>query len=455
MTIQTINPATGEVIKTYQEMSGNKVDQMLANGDAAFQHWKTLSFAERACLMKKVAELLCADKTNYAKIITTEMGKPITQAIAEIEKCAWICNHYGDHAEMYLAPRQVKTEMQKSFVYYEPKGLIFAIMPWNFPFWQVFRFAAPNLMAGNTAVLSHAPISTGAALAIEQIFHLAGFPAGVFQSLIINNEQAAKVIADPRVIGVTLTGSQGAGKIVGSEAAKHLKKSVLELGGSDPYLILADADIDRAATTCVTARLMVSGQVCISPKRLIVVDNVYDQFEQKVIELTRAYQAEDPLSETCNFGPMARADLRETIAKQVNDSMAKGAVCVYGGKSINRPGFYYQPTILKNIQAGMPAYEQELFGPVICLIRAKDEQEAIAIANDNAYGLGAAVFTRDEKKGERIAVQELRAGVCAVNTFVASDPRMPFGGTKQSGYGRECSAEGIYEFMNIKSVSIA
>ncbi len=454
MAIQTINPATGEIIKTYQEMSDTEVNDSIATAANAFTDWRQYSFSERASLMKKAAQQLQANKSEYATIITTEMGKPITQAVAEIEKCAWICEHYADHAETYLQTREVKTEMQKSFVCYEPKGVIFAIMPWNFPFWQVFRFAAPNLMAGNVALLSHAPISTGAALAIEEIFHQVGFPQGVFRSLVITIEQAANVIAEPRIIGVTLTGSSRAGKAVGSEAAQSLKKSVLELGGSDPYLILSDADLDHAAEICVKARLVASGQVCISPKRIIVVEEVYDAFEQKVMELVQPYQPGNPLEQSCNFGPMARADLRDQLAKQVDDSIAKGAVCLHGGKPLEGKGFYYPPTLLKNIEPGMPAYDEELFGPVICLLRAQDEEAAIRIANDNVYGLGAAVFTRDEKRGEQIAVERLCAGVCAVNTFVASDPRLPFGGTRQSGYGRECSAEGMHEFMNIKTVNV-
>ena len=454
MSIKTINPATGKVIKTYEEMPAAEVDSIIEKAGKAFPHWRELSFRQRARLMNNAAATLKENKREYAELITTEMGKAIKQSLAEIEKCALICEHSAEHAEEYLRPRDAGTDLTRSFVSYRPRGVIFAIMPWNFPFWQVFRFAAPNLMGGNVGLLSHAPISTGAALAIEGIFRKAGFPEHVFTALIISNDLAADVIKHPGVAAVTLTGSAGTGRIVGAEAARVLKKTVLELGGSDPYLILGDADVDYAAETCVMARMLVSGQVCISPKRLIAVESVYDRFEKRVLEEVKQYGTGDPMDEDCGLGPLARSDLRDNLDRQVRESIAGGAKCLVGGRPADGPGFYYPATVLKDVKPGMPAYDEELFGPVLVLIRARDEEDAIRIANDSPYGLGAAVFTGDLKRGEEIAVKKLTAGICVVNTLVASDPRLPFGGVKQSGYGRECSLEGIREFMNIKAISI-
>ncbi len=454
MSLQTVNPATGETIQIYQEMSDEALAATIKNAHQAFLEWSQQSFKDRSQLMRKLAERLLSNREEYAKIITLEMGKPITQAIGEIEKCAQICEHYAAEAETYLKPRIVPTEMSKSIVYYQPLGVLFAIMPWNFPFWQVFRFMAPNLMAGNVGLLSHAPISTGTALLIQKIVGEAGFPPGVFSSLLIDIPQSAKVIADEQVVAVTLTGSARAGRAVASEAAKHLKKCVLELGGSDPYLILEDADIMRAAQTCVSARLANAGQICISPKRLIVVERIYDQFVEEVISIMKTYIPSDPMDKKCNMGPMARYDLREELHRQVQESIAAGATCVLGGCKVKGAGFYYEPTLLLDVKAGMPAYDAELFGPVVSVIRVPDEAAAIRIANDNPFGLGAAVFTENVSRGEKIATKYLQAGTCAVNTHVASDARLPFGGIKQSGYGRECSAEGIREFTNVKTVNV-
>lgn len=454
MSLVTVNPYTGNVIKNYEEISNEELNEKIEIAHRSFLEWSRKSFSERKVLMKKVVSLLRSNKEEYANIITMEMGKPITQAIAEIEKCAWVCDYYADEAERYLQPRFVETEMSKSKVCYKPFGVIFSIMPWNFPFWQVFRFLAPNLMAGNVGMLSHAPISTGASLAIESIFKKAGFPEGVFTSLLIDIPQSAKVIAHKHITGVTLTGSSGAGKAVGAEAAKNLKKCVLELGGSDPYLILEDADVQNAAEICVTARLANAGQICISPKRLIAVEAIYDEFVAAVTKQVKKYAPGNPMDADCNFGPMARKDLREELHKQVQDSIAAGATCILGGNKIEGEAYFYEPTLLVGLKPGMPAYDDELFGPVVSIIKAKDESDAIRIANDSIFGLGAAVFTQNIQRGEDIATNELNAGTCVVNTYVGSDPRLPFGGIKESGNGRECSSEGIQEFLNVKTVNI-
>lgn len=454
MSIQTINPATGKLIKEYGEMPHKEVMGIIDDCHKAYLQWREVSFAERSKCMKKAAQLLKSEKEKYGKIITEEMGKPITAAMGEIEKCAWVCEHYAEHAENYLKPRQIKTEMQKSYVAYKPTGVIFAIMPWNFPFWQVFRFAAPNIMGGNVGILKHAPISTGAALAIEQIFEDAGFPKNIFRSLVIDTDEASQVIAHPKVAAVTLTGSEGAGKVVGSEAARNLKKVVLELGGSDPYLILEDADLDLAAEQCVKSRMNNSGQVCISAKRMIIVDKIADEFEKKVLQKLNEVKMGDPMDPNINFGPIAREDLRDLVAKQVEESIAKGAECILGGKPESGEGFYYPPTVLKNVKPNMPAYDEEIFGPVISFIRVKDENEAIDVANATRFGLAGAVFTKDIARGEAIARDKIVSGTVNVNVLVGSDPRLPFGGTKSSGYGRELAAEGIHEFMNVKTISV-
>ena len=454
MGVQTVNPATGEVIKDYDFMSNQHIEEVITQAHTAFQDWRKLAVSEREKLMAKAAEVLKKNKEEYAALITKEMGKSITSARAEIDKCAWICEHYSKNTANYLKPRIVKTEMSKSIVTYEPRGPIFSIMPWNFPFWQVFRFAAPNITAGNVGILSHAPISTGAAQAIEDVFHQAGFPKGIFTSVIIDNDQAANIIADKRIIGVTLTGSERAGKAVASEAGQSLKKVVLELGGSDPYVILEDADVAEAAKVCINDRMATTGQVCISAKRLIVVDSVYEEFLKVAQETLATYKPSDPTKDDCNFGPMARSDLRDQVHEQVQKCIAKGATCLAGGKKVEGAGFFYEPTLLVDVAPGMPAYDEEIFGPVAAIIRAKDEADALRIANDSPFGLGAAVFTTDVKRGEEIATNELHAGVVAVNTAVGSDPRLPFGGINLSGYGRECAEEGIREFVNTKTVNI-
>lgn len=454
MSIQTINPATGQVIQSYPEMDIATVDKIIDSTHAAFLQWRHRNFSERAQILQKIAALLDQNKQEYAQLITQEMGKPLRFSIAEIEKCQKSCQFYAENAEKLLAPQPVKTEKSKSYIVYRPIGAIFAIMPWNFPFWQVFRFAAPNLMAGNAALLRHAPICTGTGLAIEKLCQQAGLPENLFRTLVIDNDTAAHVIKHPHVKGVTLTGSPRAGSIVGSTAAGSLKKIVLELGGNDPYVVLADADLPQAAETCVTSRLNNSGQVCIAAKRIIVVDAVREQFEKLVLAQLKNYKMGDPTQPDINLGPLAREDLRNTVHQQVQTCIKQGATLVTGGQIPEHPGFFYPPTVLKNIQANMPAMREEIFGPVIALINAKDEADAIRIANDSEYGLAAAVFTKDIARGEEIAANQIHAGSCFVNDMVSSDPRLPFGGINHSGFGRELGEAGIREFTNIKTICV-
>lgn len=455
MPIQTINPRTGEVIKEYETMSKKSVDQIINDVYEAYANWRIVSFAKRAKKLYHVAELLRNDKNQYAKLMTQEMGKPITAGEAEVEKCAWVCDYYADHAEELLKPRIIKTELKKSYVTYQPSGVVFALMPWNFPMWQVFRFVAPNLMAGHGCLLKHAPISTGIALAIEKLLRSAKLPNNIFRTLIIETELAAHVISHPKIGAVTLTGSERAGKSVGSIAGKALKKTVLELGGNDAYLILEDADLEQAADACIASRLNNSGQSCIAVKRLIAVSSIYDEFKALILKKIKSHRLGDPLERETELGPLARLDLRDRVHQQVRDSIKHGATLEAGGEIPASKGFYYPLTILSNVTSGQPAFDEEIFGPVIALIRAKNEVEAIEMANHSKFGLGAAVFTKDITRGEKIAAEELQAGICAVNTLVKSDPRLPFGGIKHSGYGRELSAEGIQAFMNVKTVTIA
>lgn len=453
MSIETINPATGQILKSYQEMSLDEVIRVIAATHQAFLAWKEKPLAERVEKIRRAGKILLEHKQEYSTLITQEMGKPIKAARAEIEKCAWLCQHFADHADEYLQPKTINTEMSKSYVTYQPLGVIFAIMPWNFPFWQVFRFAVPALIAGNGGILKHAPTTTGCGLAIERIFNEAGFPTNLFQTLIIDTDLAKEVIANPLINGVTLTGSVKAGETVGSQAVKNMKKVVLELGGSDPYIILEDADLDYAVDQCVTSRLNNSGQTCIAAKRMIVVDAVRDAFEKKIVAKAKTYKMGDPLDENTQLGPLARADLRDNVQRQVEECIEKGAESIYTAEAMAGPGFFYPITVLKNIHPEMPAYDEEIFGPVIAILSAKDEEEAVRIANDSSYGLGAAVFTKNVSRGEKIA-RQLAAGTCCVNALVSSDPRLPFGGIKSSGFGRELGAEGIHEFTNIKTINV-
>jgi succinate-semialdehyde dehydrogenase/glutarate-semialdehyde dehydrogenase len=455
MSIQTINPATETIINTYSLITQAEADQIIDDTYADYLSWRDLSIDQRAANMRRAAELLKEHKIAFAKLMAEEMGKPITAGIAETEKCAWVCEYYADHAAELLKPHYVKTDFKKSYVTYQPNGVIFAIMPWNFPLWQVFRFAVPNLMAGQGCLLKHASISTGTALAIEKLFRDAGFLKNIFRTLVINVDLVPYVIAHPKVSGVTLTGSEDAGMKVASAAGKALKKVVLELGGNDPYVVLADADLNHAAEICITSRLANSGQVCIAAKRLIVVDAIFAQFEMLVLEKIRNYKLGDPLQKDTNLGPLARADLRDKVQQQVQETINQGAKLLVGGKIPSGKGFYYPITVLTEVKPGMVAFDDEIFGPVLALVRAKDEADAIALANNSRYGLGAAVFTQDLAHGEKIAAEKIQAGSCAVNTFVKSDPRLPFGGTKHSGFGRELAEEGIHAFMNIKTLTVA
>ncbi|CAM2756696.1 aldehyde dehydrogenase [Legionella steigerwaltii] len=455
MKIQTVNPATEQILQNYDCLNVQQAHERLNKGHEAFLAWRKTPFSKRNTLMLQMAQLLKSKADELAHLMASEMGKPITAGKAEINKCAWLCEHYAEHAEEYLAPKIIKTEMKKAKVCHLPLGIVFAIMPWNFPFWQVFRFAVPTLMAGNVAVLKHAPISTGTGNKIEELFLEAGFPEHVFQHLIVDNDGAAKIIEHPNVIAVTLTGSGRAGSAVASHAGKFLKKSVLELGGSDPYLVLDDADLDLAAECIVNSRLNNSGQVCIAAKRIIVLKSAEKELVQKITEQVSTFKMGDPLDSETKLGPLARSDLRENLHIQVEKSLKQGAKLLLGGIIPEGKGFYYPPTLLTQVTPGMPAFDEELFGPVIAIITANNEEEGIAYANQSQYGLGAAVFTRDLERGEHIATHEIEAGACFVNAFVASDPRLPFGGIKESGYGRELSKEGILEFVNTKTIAIS
>jgi succinate-semialdehyde dehydrogenase/glutarate-semialdehyde dehydrogenase len=455
MNIETRNPATGILIKSYDEMPSATVDALINSVHDAFINWQSVGFSARSLLMHRVADLLVERKIEYGKIITEEMGKPISASSAEVEKCAWVCRYYADNAESLLAPKIIKTDMKKSYVSYQAQGILFAIMPWNYPFWQIFRFAAPNLMAGQACLLKHAPISTGASLAIEALFKEAGFPDNLFRSLIIDTPMAEQVINHPHVTGVTLTGSDRAGATVGKLAGQAVKKVVLELGGSDPYLILEDADLELAATQSVASRLNNSGQVCIAAKRIIVADKIYEAFKAKVLEKAGTYTMGDPMEPSTQLGPLSRQDIRDKVHQQVQASVNCGAELLLGGEPPDNTGFYYPPTVLANVTPGMPAFDEEIFGPVITLIRAESEEEAIKMANQTCYGLSAAVFTKDLERGEYIALNRIKTGTCAVNSLVRSDPRLPFGGIKRSGYGRELGENGLLAFLNTKTIMIA
>ena len=452
--LQSINPTNDEVIREYEELTEQEIASVLQKSQTAFEQWRETDFSHRAPLMKKAAEVLRDHRQEYAELMAREMGKPVLGGRSEVEKCAWVCEYYAEHAESFLADQPIETDASNSFVAFQPLGVVLAVMPWNFPFWQVFRFAAPGLMAGNAGVLKHASNVTGCALAIEEVFREAGFPEHLFRTLKISSSKVGRVIEHPIVKAVTLTGSVPAGKAVAQKAGSVLKKTVLELGGSDPYVILEDADLDLAVPTCVNSRLINSGQSCIAAKRFIVVDKVREEFEQRFADLMEQKTMGDPMDEGSDIGPQARTDLRDELHGQVEQSIQKGAQCLLGGKIPGQNGAWYPPTVLANVKPGMPAYGEELFGPVASIITAKDEDDAIRIANDSRFGLGAAVFTRDAEKGTHIAAEKLQAGCCFVNSLVKSDPRLPFGGIRESGYGRELSHFGIKEFVNIKTVYV-
>jgi succinate-semialdehyde dehydrogenase / glutarate-semialdehyde dehydrogenase len=452
--MQSINPFTNQIIADYPEYSDAEVNEIIAKVDHAFQSWKQTGFEHRSCCMKNLQAKLLEKKEELAGIIVAEMGKVKREAIGEVEKCAWVCGYYADNSESFLRNEPIKTEAAESYISYQPIGTVLAVMPWNFPFWQVFRFLAPALMAGNTGVLKHASNVSGCALAIEQLVLDAGFPEHVFRTLLTGSKRVKGIIENPQIKAVTLTGSTPAGRSVASAAGYALKKSVLELGGSDPYLILDDADIVAAARLCVTSRLLNAGQSCIGAKRFIAVDAVYDNFKTEFVRLMSEARFGDPLDSQSTIGPLARTDLRDELHQQLTKSVEMGATLLLGGFIPEGDAPFYPPTVLENVVPGMPAYHEEMFGPVAVLFRAPSEDEAIRIANDTVFGLGAGIFTANLEKGKRLAEKGLEAGCVFVNDFVKSDPRLPFGGIKESGYGRELSVIGIREFVNVKTVVV-
>src|SRR6476620_8657115 len=453
MAIASINPATGELTKRFDPHTDAEIESALDRAVSAFEKYRASSFAERGARLRHAAEMLEKDRQHLARIITSEMGKLLRGSIDEIEKCARGCRFYADHGEKFLSEQIVSSDARRSYVRYDPLGAVLAIMPWNFPFWQVFRFAAPALMAGNAGLLKHASNVPQCALAIEDIFHRAGFPEGVFQTLLIGSDRVNNVIADPRVAAVTLTGSVGAGRSVAAAAGKQIKKSVLELGGSDPFIVMPSADLDRAAQTAAQARTINNGQSCIAAKRFIVHQSIAEQFEKKFVSAMASLKVGDPMDADTAVGPLATAAVLQELENQVSKTVEMGARVLLGGKRLDCKGNFFAPTVLADIPKGSPAFADELFGPVASLYRARDMAEAIEIANDSIFGLGACAWTSDPAERE-LFINEIQSGLAFINGMVASDPRIPFGGVKHSGFGRELSYHGIREFVNIKSVSI-
>lgn len=453
MAIASINPATGEKLKDFAAFNDKEIEKRLARAEQAFAHHRREPFAKRAQLMVAVASLLEQEKEQLARVITLEMGKLLRGAMDEVEKCARGCRFYAENAERFLEDEPAQTSAARSYVTYQPMGPVLAIMPWNFPFWQVFRFAAPALMAGNVGLLKHSANVPQCALAIEDLFRRAGFDEGIFQTLLIEAAQAEKVIVDQRVKAVTLTGSDRAGSAVASVAAREIKKSVLELGGSDPFIVMPSADFEEAVSTGVKARMINTGQSCIAAKRFFIADQVYDKFLKEFVERIRSLKVGDPLDEATEIGPLATENILNGVHEQVQKSVAAGAKLLTGGNRIHGPGFFYEPTVLVDVPKESPAFREEVFGPVASVFRVRDNAEAIEMANDNVYGLGASVWTTDQKEQELFA-SELETGMVFVNAMVASDPRLPFGGVKRSGFGRELGAAGIREFTNTKTVWI-
>ncbi|HPW65617.1 MAG TPA: NAD-dependent succinate-semialdehyde dehydrogenase [Salinivirgaceae bacterium] len=453
-TIESKNPYTGEIIAEYNLYDNSRIDKLLQAAAKLQNHWSQISMERRSELFLSLASLLRKKRDKLAILITNEMGKVLVESEAEVEKCALVCEYYAKNAKDFLSPINIETEYTKSYVVYNPLGVILAIMPWNFPFWQVFRAAAPILMAGNTIVLKHASNVSGCALAIEKLFVEAGFEENILTTILIRGNEASSLIEDKRISAVTITGSTEAGIAVATVAGRNLKKAVLELGGSDPYIILADADLNSAAEKCVSGRLLNAGQSCIGAKRFIVVDEVYDQFVTIFAEKMSRAKTGNPLEKATNYGPLAKIEFCHELNSQVKNSVSAGAEILIGEISFNENKPIYMPTIITNVKPGMSAYHDELFGPVASVIRVKDEKEAIFVANDTMFGLGAAIFTKDVEKGTRIAQNHLQSGCCFINDFVKSDPRLPFGGIKNSGYGRELSLWGIKEFTNVKTVVV-
>lgn len=453
MSIASINPATGEMIKTFEPLSDIEIEKKIEVAKITFYSYRKTSFAERATMMEKAANILEQEKTYFGRIMTTEMGKPLWAAAEEATKCAWVCRYYAENAERFLADETIQTNANKSFIRYQPLGPILAVMPWNFPFWQVFRFAAPALMAGNVGFLKHASNVPQCALAIEDIFHRAGFAEGTFQTLLIGSDKVQHILEDSRIKAVTLTGSEPAGSMVASIAGKATKKTVLELGGSDPFIVMPSANIEEVAKIAVKARTINNGQSCIAAKRFIVHEKIFKVFSEKFIEGMQKLKVADPMLDDCDVGPLATPAILEELDYQVQTSVNVGARILTGGKRIDKPGNYYLPTVLTDIPKEASAYSQELFGPVASLFSVGDINEAVQLANDTPFGLGASAWTNDEKEKLQF-IDEIESGAVFINGMVASDPRLPFGGIKNSGYGRELGVFGIREFVNIKTVWI-
>ncbi len=451
--IKSLNPYNSEILKEYDLLTDEEVLKKLEKTSTAFEDWRESSLQEKSSFLTNASEYLMEHQGRFAKIISSEMGKPIKEAFAEVEKCSWVCRYYVHHAAEHLEDVEIDTEAQKSYIHYQPLGGILAVMPWNFPFWQVFRFAAPAVMAGNVCVLKHASNVPQCSMAIEEVFEKSGFPKGVFQSLLIDNSQVENIISHRAIAAVTLTGSEKAGSIVASMAGKYIKKSVMELGGSDPFIVLEDADLDLAVEKAIDSRMINTGQSCIAAKRFIVVRQVYDEFKTKILEKIKSLKVGDQLDEENQLGPMARPDLAAELWDQVENSIKKGAKALIPGKKPKKGSSVFHPVVLENIKPGIPAFDEELFGPVFCLMRVENEEKAISFANNSNFGLGASLWTKNTIKAATLAAK-INSGAVFINEMVKSDPRLPFGGVKKSGYGRELSSLGIREFVNAKTIWI-